>query len=116
EVLDVRIIEFTEQFAPRTPYETWLVGQIARATVKLDRCEEMTLVDLQRCLDRAAFCWDSDRRAYVDNLGARLSKDPARVARALERTKQGTDWLLERWEGLGEVLHTNGAWDEPQRS
>src|SRR4051795_4330999 len=43
------------------------------------------------------------------------NKDPARVARALSRTKQGADWLLERWEGLGAVLRSNGAWDEAQR-
>jgi hypothetical protein len=59
----------------------------------------MKLVDLQRCMDRALLSWDSDRRAYVDALGARLPKDPARIARALEGTKQGADWLIERWQG-----------------
>src|SRR6267378_6097135 len=31
------------------------------------------------------------------------------------RSRQGADWLIERWEGLGEALGTNGGWDEPQR-
>src|SRR5205823_9456763 len=54
-------------------------------------------------------------RVYIEDLGARLPKDPGRVKRALEGTKQGADWLIERWEGLGEVLQSNGTWNEAQR-
>src|SRR5262245_66408419 len=45
-VLASRAVEFRAEFGPRTPYEDWLVGQIARATVQLDRCHELMLVDL----------------------------------------------------------------------
>jgi hypothetical protein len=110
-----RTAELAAEFLPGSPYEAWLVGEMARAIAKIDRCAELTIVDLQRSIDRAALCWDGDRRAYIEDLGARLPKDPARVARALGATKQGCDWLLERWEGLGEVLQSNGAWDERQR-
>src|SRR5262249_7856586 len=48
-------------------------------------------------------------------LGARLSRDPQRVARALEATKQGAEWSLLHWGGLADVVETNGVWDEAQR-
>ena len=110
-----RTADLVAEFVPATPFEAFLIGEMAKATAKLDRCSEMAIVDLQRVSDRAVLCWDGDRRAYVEDLGARLPRDPARVARALGRTKQGVDWLLERWEGLGEVLQAQGGWDEPQR-
>jgi hypothetical protein len=110
-----RTAELVDEFGPETPYEEWLVGEMAKASTKIDRCGEMAIVDLQRIIDRAGHCWDRDRRGYVEDLGARLAKDPARVAWALEGTKQGADWMLLRWQGLGEVLQARGGWDEAQR-
>src|SRR4051812_49188489 len=110
-----RTAELVSQLAPGSPYEAFLVDEMARASAKIDRCAEMLIIDLQRVIDRAELYWDSDRQALVDDLGARLPRDPARVAPALGRSKQGSDWLLARWQGLGEVLETNGAWDEAQR-
>ncbi len=110
-----RTAELVEQFEPRSPYEFWLICQMALASARLDRCAEMSIVDLQRGIDRSGPCWDDDRRAAVEDLGARLPKDPARVSRALRRVRQGADWLIERWEALGEILGTNGRWSDDQR-
>ncbi|MEA2502149.1 MAG: hypothetical protein QOD01_2260, partial [Actinomycetota bacterium] len=96
-------------------YEEWLVGQMALASARLDRCAELAIADLRRTVDRALLCWEEDRRKAVEDLGARLPRDPARVAQALGGSRQGADWLIERWEGLGEALGTNGGWDEAQR-
>src|SRR3954452_6485435 len=71
--------ELTRQFAPATRYEDWLVGEMAMAMARLDRCADMAVCDLQRCLDIAAFDWDDDRKGWVEELGRRLSKDPSRV-------------------------------------
>jgi hypothetical protein len=51
----------------------------------------------------------------VEGLGAKLAKDPARVAPALRGCKQGADWLRERWEALGEILANTGTWTDEQR-
>jgi hypothetical protein len=51
----------------------------------------------------------------VEGLGAKLAKDPARVAPALRGCKQGADWLRERWEALGEILENQGGWTDEQR-
>ncbi len=59
--------------------------------------------------------WDHDRRVAVEEIGARLAKDPARVVPALRGRKQGADWLIERWEALGTILRNTGAWTDDQR-
>src|SRR5207253_2015559 len=56
-----RTAALAAEFLPTSPHEAWLVGEMARAIAKLDRCAEMTIVDLQRSMDRAAICWDDDR-------------------------------------------------------
>src|SRR5262249_36388592 len=62
------------------------------------------------------FFWDSDRQAYIEDLGARLARDPHRIAGALKQTKQGVEWILENWSGLSDSLSTNGRWNDDQRS
>ena len=51
--------------------------------------------------------WDRHRGAAIDALIARLGRDPQRLLRALERTRQGTEWAILQWERLGEVLRDN---------
>ncbi len=59
--------------------------------------------------------WDHDRRVAVEEIGARLAKDPARVVPALRGRQQGADWLIERLEALGVILRNTGAWTDDQR-
>jgi hypothetical protein len=110
-----RTEEFADEWEPASPYEDWLVGEIALATTRLDRCAAMALADLRRVMQRASLIWDKDRRMLAEDLGVRLGKEPTRVSRALQRSRQGCDWLIERWEGLARALEAGGAWDEDQR-
>src|SRR4051794_2309798 len=107
--------ELTRQFAQATQYEDWLVGEMALAMARLDRCANMAVCDLQRCLDIAAFDWDDDRKGWVEDLGRRLSKDPSRVVHSLEQSTHGADWMIARWEGIRGVLATGGEADEGLR-
>jgi hypothetical protein len=107
--------ELARHFLPRSRYEDWLVGEMALAMARLDRCADLAVADLRRCLDVAAFDWDDDRRAHVEALGKRLAADPSRVAHALERSRHGADWMVERWEGLRAVLEAVGSCDEGLR-
>src|SRR3954454_23971709 len=43
--------ELTRQFAPGSQYEAWLVGEMAMAMARLDRCADMAVAELQRRLD-----------------------------------------------------------------
>ncbi len=110
-----RTAEFVAEFQPRSPYEQFLVREMALASARLDRCAAMTIVDIGRGIERALLCWDHDRRMAVEELGARLAKDPARVAWSLRGCTQGADWLIERWEALGTILKNTGTWTEEQR-
>src|SRR5258705_9060172 len=104
-----RTAELAGEFLPGSPYEEWLVGQMALASARLDRCAELAIADLRRTVDRALLCWEDDRRKAADDLGARLVRDPARVAQALGGSRQGADWLIERGEGLGEAGGANSG-------
>ncbi|MEO6812000.1 MAG: hypothetical protein ABI353_23060 [Isosphaeraceae bacterium] len=116
ELVADRTIQFNDQFRPASPYEEWLIGQVAKQTALLDRCGEMAIADLQRQVDRASVCWDADRRENAAALGAKLSRNPALTVASLRTTTHGVAWLIERWESLGEILRQTGAWDETQRT
>ena len=73
----------------------------------------MILVDQQRTMDRAVLRWSEDRNVYINKIAARLHEDPG-VARALEGTKQGVEWLLKSWLCLEEVLEYDGRWTDEQ--
>jgi hypothetical protein len=115
DAVAARTAEMNAQHAPANPYESWLVSEMAKAAAKLDRCDDLMTLDLERVIERAKLCWEADRRKEADALGARMQKDPGRVSRALERSRQGADWMIEKWEGLGAALRSNGGWDEAQR-
>jgi hypothetical protein len=115
EAVARRTEEFMAEFQPRTPYQAFLVRQLALAAARLDRCAEMTIADVRRVRRRAHFIWDHDRRMAVEGLGARIAKDPAGVVAALRGCKQGAIWLGERWELLGLIAANTGDWTEEQR-
>ena len=111
-LIEKKTTALTRRYCPTSEYEVGLVAQMARASAQIALCSTLKLIDLQRTRDRTVLCWDSDRSVYIDELGARLSEDPEGVKRALERTKQGVEWLLIHLYGLLDVLESNGTWDE----
>jgi hypothetical protein len=64
--------------------------------------------------DRADLCWDEDRSRAVEEIAARLPKDPSRTASRLRETSQGCRWILARWDALSVPLLENTPWDETQ--
>jgi hypothetical protein len=108
--------DLLQEFGPDSPYEEWLLGEMALAGTRLERLAMLSIADLQRTIDRAELCWEKDRRIAAEDLGARLSKQPSRVKLALEASRQGADFLKERWEGLGAALKAKGGWNDDQRA
>jgi hypothetical protein len=115
-LIDKHTAILMDRFQPTTAYDTTLVERMGREAGKMERCDQLKLVSLQRCCERAHHYWDEDRAVYVRDLGAKLARDPYRVAAALEDSKQGIYWCLQRWKWLGDVLDTLGTWDEAQKS
>ena len=109
-----RTTDFIAEFAPQTPYETWLVGEMALNTAKLDQCAEMMLVDYQRCIDRAELCWDLDRGISIDALGP-ACQGPRRVARAADNRSTAATSSSSTGRGSATCSRPGDAWDEPQR-
>lgn len=110
-----RTAKLCDEMHPNTPYETFLVGQIALASIRIERCVELETAALERLAERALVCWDADRRQDVESVGAKLSQQPGRTVAILETTSHGAAWLIERWEGLRLALIQNGGWSQAQR-
>ncbi len=117
EVIAARIVEWTPCLLPKDAdaYDAWLVEEMVVSSVRIDRCHAHESALRSRQATRATLCWDLDREADAEELGATLAKAPARVSRKLQRTKQGCAWMIGRWEGLGHIWEGKGDWDEAQK-
>jgi hypothetical protein len=115
DLVEERTRAFFAEFTPRSTYEEVLVRDMAVSSVRFERCASLSVADLVRSVDRAEHCWEHDRRMSVEHYASRLSKDPKRISRGLRRSRQGTEWLIECWEMLGEIAHEIGRWDDDQR-
>jgi hypothetical protein len=82
----------------------------------MGRCGKLFDILCEGYATRAQLCWDQDRRLDAEDLASRLRRDPARNARKLQRTRQGCELMIERWEALLRILRETGTWSEPQRS
>ncbi len=114
-LVEQRIIDFTSQFAPQSPYETMLVRDMAVSSARFERSASLSVADLVRSAERSRDCWDDDRRMSVEDYASRLSRDPSRIARGLMRSRHGCLWLIDRWNALAEIARDTGRWDESQR-
>jgi len=115
EVIAARIVAWTPALQPKDAYDHWLVEEVVVNSVRIDRCHVQENALRTRQADRAALSWDADRESEAEELGGKLAKSPAIVAGKLRRTKQGCQWLISRWIGLGNILGGNGEWNESQK-
>jgi hypothetical protein len=106
--------DLADAYRPEGGYQTWLIHQAADAAARLDSCQVMIRAQCDDQIDRAELCWDEDHDLAVEELAARLPKDPARVSRRLSATAHGCIWLLVRWSALNTALNDHGCWTESQ--
>jgi hypothetical protein len=100
----------------KTEEEEWLFEQVVVSSVRVEQCQAEEPQARALVALRAAAFWDDDRRLDAEALGARLAKNPALVARKLGSSRQGCEWLLERWHGLAAALESGRDWTEAERS
>ena len=110
------LAELLDAHSPTNLYELRLVVEIAKGEAKLEKATALEIADIFRIQEQALNSWDSDRRDFVDKLGSRLARDPGRVQRAVERSKQGVDWLVEKWVRLKGIIAERGFVDVEQRT
>ena len=116
EAVANRNAEWNSSLRPWNVFEIFLAEQIVVASIQVERCqhEQRNVRAVQA--NRAAECWDDDRRLAAERLAEKLPKRPGVVSRELRRTKQGCALLIERWEALGQIFEDKGKWTEPQRN
>jgi hypothetical protein len=84
------------------------------SSLRVDRCAKDDMALRAHQPERAAVAWDDDRRLDVEEIAASWSRRPALIARRLTRTRQGCEWMIERWGALRAVAEAGVAWDEAQ--
>jgi hypothetical protein len=117
--MKVAIVELTRAFGkqhkPTTKLEWWLVGEMARTTIQIDICCDQMLINDMLVIEKAGSAWVEQCQERAQRLGARLTKSPHVVKGALERTKYGALYLIDKLELLKDVIDSAGCIDEEQR-
>ena len=116
QAIALRLEDWREAYAPDGPEQEWLFCQLVVESLRIERCQRHEAILVAHSAQRAALCWQDDRRLDAETLAASLSKKPALVARKLRRTRQGCEWLLDRWLALAAIFDNAGAWTENQLS
>lgn len=109
-----RSSEFFNTLKPQNDYHSWVVTEIALASLRIDRCErnERRLRD-KKSLGAELF-WEDDKKLEASLLGEQLGTRPEIVLEQLRRTPQGCEWLMSRWAMLAHVADTKTVWDRAQ--
>ena len=116
EMIDLRTIALFAEMAPKTEWERFLVTEIARASVLVQVCGKRKDLDDIRVHKRIMEGgWEIDATRRLDRLIMRLPAEPQLMVRELERSKQGTEFLIASLDSLREVVATKNALDDIQR-
>ena len=114
-LIEERTAAFTAEMHPRSTFETWVLGELTRATVQVEVGAKRLLEDEARVVNWVSGPgWQSDASAAAERLANRLGRHPYRTARELERTKQGTNVLVYHLEGLADAVRSKNGLDDIQ--
>jgi len=114
--IDERTQQWNSSLRPGNAFDMWIAERISYHSLRLEDCEHRDIALRLTQARRAELCWDADRRRAAGTLAASLPKDPARVAGLLAETRQGADWLLDRWDALVAILDAGGDWTDVQKT
>jgi hypothetical protein len=94
----------------------WLRGQVALASLKVERCQGMERAARFRVVLRASTTWDEDRRGEAIRLGSKLAARPEEVVAQLRETFHGCEWLITRWAMLAHAADSHGGNWTPEQA
>ena len=115
EAVKSRSAAWRDGFRPASAEDEWLFGQVVVNSVRVDACQRLE-AELRRKRSSAPRS-PGTRTADATPRRSRsrsLATPPALFYRLLA-TKQGCEWLLDRWRALGAALMERGTWTEAQR-
>jgi hypothetical protein len=113
---DGRVREFLESFPSPRPFQLWLIQQIAHNAIIADQCRVEAAFHRERLMKRAQLFWNDDRRLEAEEIANRLPKRPSQTMKRLQKTRQGCEWLLERWDCLAQLSREQGEWTLEQET
>ncbi|HEV3164700.1 MAG TPA: hypothetical protein VGZ22_11780 [Isosphaeraceae bacterium] len=109
-----RLHGFAADARPEGQTEGYLVVSMALASVRLDRCAREEFTEIARRRQEAIDGWESQQARKAKRLADPLQDDPEETVASLQEFARGCDWLLARWDDLGEALAEAGTWDDAQ--
>jgi hypothetical protein len=115
ELVAERCRVWNEYYRPQSPAAHHLLNECVQATFLSQRCHRFHHASLTDQVRRAEYDWDCARQDQVEAQAALLATDPAQAVRLLTRTADGCQWLIERWEGLEQMLNERGCWFDRER-
>lgn len=98
--LEERTASFTARFQPTDDYDAYLVRQLALASIRIERCQELELAQHEHFRRQGAVMAPLDRRLAAAETYQRLAKDPAAAVARLRRTTDGCALLRDAWTAL----------------
>lgn len=106
--------EYSGVFPTSNAYEFDLVVEIVFQELRKQQCRETEEALKAESQDRAQTCWFEDRCVEVEDLTARLSRQPGPVAARLRTTMIGREYLETCWVELLEALKEKDVWSDDQ--
>ncbi len=112
EQFEQRKDDWAGEIRPATIEGAWALDRAVSATFQIEECENAYEAIVVEQTTRARLVWDEDRRVEAVTLAARLPKRPDLVARQLEASRHGVEWMVATWSRLAEGLDESGGWTD----
>jgi hypothetical protein len=113
ELFETRYDAWSRELNPlASEAAAYLVAQLVRKSIRLDRCHlvhDATAADLARDAARARA---EGRSRQVEELSRLLLTDPDIAVRRLRDFPEGCDYLIQEWEQLAPTLIEPTHWDD----
>ncbi len=109
--VDRRSAAMVEEMRPSSELGRFLVGRLARLTVRVERCAEQELVMNADRAAHAEAAFDEARIAEVDLVFSRIGDEPVTLTRKLRSMPEGVDRMVAGLLDLRDELDA-GRWEQ----
>jgi hypothetical protein len=108
------MVAWNHDYKPRNHVELYQFEQLCIESIRIDALELDLIALKRRKCDCILQNWDHERTIAAAQLAEELPTAPERIARELQRTVQGCDLMIQRWESLLDAHITFTVWDAAQ--
>ncbi len=107
-----RFEKLQEENQPSGEASRILLRRFAYLSVRLEKCEEFDTSATAERVRHSVEVFDHNRLTEVEQLASKLDHDPMTMARKLQNSPEGVDWLINHWGELRTDLRKDdrAAW------